>query len=91
MKFPLSIKVKITGLLIPKVNLRRKIESGSLTNLWELVFYVAGLGTVPLDDDFSLEIYDTTLPKAERKWVEMSVGDLKKALLAGKYVKKRGK
>ena len=89
MKLPLTIRVKITGLAVLKVNLRRKVESGSLTNKWELVFTMPGLGTMALEDDFNVEIYDTTAPAADRKWVEMSVGDLKKALLAGKYAKKK--
>jgi hypothetical protein len=89
MKLPSTVKIKITGLLVPRVNLRRKIEKGNLTNVWELVFTLPGLGTIPLDDSFMVEIYDMTLPKAERKWVEVSVNDLKKALLMGKYVKKK--
>jgi hypothetical protein len=89
MKSPLSIKVKITGLLVLKVNLRRKIEKGTLTNVWELVFTLPGLGTMPLEDDFVVEVYDTALPKGERQWVETSVGDLKQDLLVGKYVRKK--
>lgn len=89
MKSPLSIKVKITGLPVDKINLRRKIENGNLTNLWELVAELPGLGTIPLDDDVQLEIYDSEPPKVERVWVWMSVGALKRDLLDGKYVKKR--
>lgn len=89
MKSPLNIKVKITGLEVLRVNLRRKIEKGTLTNVWELVFTLPGLGTMPLEDDFTIEVYDTTLPKDERKWVETTVGVLKNDLLVGKYVKKK--
>ncbi len=89
MKSPLTIKVKITGLLVLKVNLRRKIEKGVLTNQWELVFLLPGLGTMPLEDDFTIEVYDTALPKEERKWVETTVGELKRDLLIGKYQKKK--
>jgi len=89
MKSPLTIKVKITGLQVLKVNLRRKIEKGVLTNQWELVFTLPGLGTMSLEDDFNVEVYDTGLPKEERKWFETTVGELKKDLLVGKYVKKK--
>jgi hypothetical protein len=44
---------------------------------------------MPLEDDFNVEVYDTALPKTKRGWVEMTVGDLKKALLAGQYVKNK--
>jgi hypothetical protein len=89
MKSPLTIKVKITGLSVLKVNLRRKLEKGVLTNVWELVFTLPGLGTMSLEDDFHIELYDTSLPKEERKWVDTTVGELKKDLLVGKYTKKR--
>jgi hypothetical protein len=89
MKSPLTIKIKITGLEVLKVNLRRKIKKGTLTNVWELVFTLPGLGTMSLEDDFLISICDITVPKAERKWVETTVGDLKKDLLLGKFMKKK--
>jgi hypothetical protein len=89
MKSSLALKVKATGLLASKVNLRRKIEKGALTNVWELAFTLPGLGVISLDDGFNVEVCDTAIPTAERTWVEMPVGDLKKALLAGQYIKKK--
>jgi len=71
------------------LTLRRKIEDGGLTNQWELVFAVPGLGNVPMQDDFTVEVYDLEAPKAERRWEETTVGEIKRALLEGKHVKKR--
>jgi len=65
------------------------MEKGVLTNQWEVVFMLPGLGTMPLEDDFVIEIYDITPPKAERKWVTTTVGELKRDLLVGKYAKKK--
>lgn len=48
-----------------------------------------GLGAMSLEDDFTVEIYDSSVPKEERKWMETTVGALKKDLLIGKYVKKK--
>ncbi len=89
MKSPLPIKIKASGLQVQKTVLRRKIEGGALTNVWELAFMLPGLGAMSLDDDFVVEVYDPTLPDAERKWVETRVGDLKKDLLDGKYGNKK--
>lgn len=89
MKSPLTIKVRVTGLPARGVKLRRKIIEGRLSNVQELAFTLPGLGTMALDDDFRVEIYDMSLPKGERRWVEVAVGDLKSDLLAGKHIKKR--
>jgi hypothetical protein len=89
MKSILNIKVKVTGLIASEVNLRRKIENGYLTNALELVFTLPGFGPTPLEDDFNVEICDTSLPKEEYQWNEMTVGELKKALRSGQFVKKK--
>jgi hypothetical protein len=89
MKLPLTIKVKISNLLVQNVKLRRKIEKGGLTNVRELAFTLPGLGTMALDDDFKIEICDTTPPKEERCWVGTTVGELKTALVEGKYIKNK--
>ncbi len=89
MKKTLTIRARLGGLPVSDLTLRRKIENGGLTNQWELVFAMPGLGSMPMQDDFAVEIYDLAAPKAERKWVETTVGEVKRALLDGKHTKNK--
>jgi hypothetical protein len=87
MKKSITIKATIADVTVEGLKIRRKIIEGRVTNERELVATLPVFGTIPLDDDMQLKIFDTGVPKEERKWVPILAKDLLAELLAGKYTK----
>ena len=86
MKKALSIRIKVGGIQVENISLRRKIVAGHIQEVRELVVTLPAFGTFPLDDDMIVSIYDSASPEP-RKWEDILANTLKEALLLGKYTK----
>jgi hypothetical protein len=86
MKKTLSIKIKICGIQVENIALRRKIVAGHIQEVRELVITLPAFGTFPIDDDIVVSIYDSASPQP-RKWEDIPAYALKEALLLGKFTK----
>lgn len=83
----IHIRAKLTGIDIQTLRLRRKLDTGSLTDQIELVAVIPAFGSLPLDDDMQLDIRDMSLPPAERIWKTVTAKELREALQRGEYRK----
>ena len=71
-----NLSLRINGLPVENIKVRRELANGIYTGKNELVIHDPTLGDFPLDSAFDIEIKDLSLPEADRKWTVITVDEL---------------
>lgn len=76
-----NLSVRICGIAVACLKVRREIRDGQYTGRNELVFEDPILGFMPLDNSFSIELKRLNIPLEDRAWERTDVEGLYAALI----------
>lgn len=71
-----SLSLRINGMPVENMKVRRELANGMYTGKHELVIHDSLLGDFQLDNGFDIEFKDLTLPEADRKWTRITAEEL---------------
>ena len=76
-----NLSVRVNGIVISSLKIRRELRNGAYTGRNEIVIHDPMLGSLPLDNDFEIEIKNLELAPDQREWKRQSVEDLYESLV----------
>jgi hypothetical protein len=63
-----NLSVRVCGIVVARLKMRREIQDGEYTGRNQMVFADPILGFMPLDDSLTIELKRLNVPFEERVW-----------------------
>jgi hypothetical protein len=63
-----NLSVRVCGIVVARLKVRREVQDGEYTGQNEIVFEDPVLGFMPLDDSLTIELKRLNVPVKDRVW-----------------------
>lgn len=76
-----NLSVRVNGIVITSLKIRRELRNGAYTGKNEIVIHDPLLGALPLDNEFEIDIKNLEVDPEKRTWQRVDIEELYQSLV----------